>query len=166
MNTTENTRSVPLGISAYVVAREFEAEQLTPGKGRRVYLNTLAVYAVYTYLRWLQIDVDLSLGESWNLRARGLFDVADLVITNVGKLECRPVLPGETKIYIPPEVAQNRIGYVAVEIDETEGEALLLGFTSTIELDESEEIQLDYFQPIDTLLDAIPENIEENPEDL
>ena len=32
-----------------------------------------------------------------------------------GKIECRPVLPGENAVVLHQEVTQERIGYVAVQ---------------------------------------------------
>lgn len=157
MDDSNTLRLVPLDITAYELARQFESEQLTPQTGRRVYLNTLAVYAVYMYLQWLQIEVDLSRSDSWNLGKRTLFNVADLFICNFGKLECRPVLPGETKIYIPPEVSEDRVGYVVVRIDESSSLAYLLGFTNVLELNEEEEMSLESILPFETLFEVILE---------
>jgi len=63
-------------------------------------------------------------------------DVADLEIRNLGKLECRPVLSGTESVRIPQEVWSDRIGYVAVQIDESLGEATLLGFVETVSVKE------------------------------
>ena len=65
-----------------------------------------------------------------------LMDVADLSVTGLGKLECRPVLPATQVVHIPPEVWSDRIGYVAVHLDRSLREATLLGFTKTVSTDE------------------------------
>ncbi|PHM06717.1 DUF1822 family protein, partial [Nostoc sp. 'Peltigera malacea cyanobiont' DB3992] len=74
-----------------------------------------AVYAVHSYLKWLNIETALNQGDSWHRGLRAIFDVADLVLPGVGKLECRPVLPDEAAIVLPPIMTQERIGYVAVQ---------------------------------------------------
>jgi len=159
MNSTEtNCLTVPLGREAHAIARQFAAEQATPQKGKQTYLNTLAVYAVHSYLKWLQIDTDLSQGDSWHPLKRALFDVADLVLPGIGKLECRPVLHGETAISLPPEVTEDRIGYVAVRFSESLNEVQLLGFVRAVAISPvSEQILIAEFQPLDVLLDCIPE---------
>ena len=158
MNSTETPRlTVPLGGEAHAIARQFAAEQTTPQKGKKTYLNTLAVYAVHSYLKWLQIETELSQSDSWHPGLRSLFDVADLVVPSQGKLECRPVLPGETTFFLPPEVAEDRIGYVAVQFSERLNEVQLLGFMRAVDISR-EQILIAELQPLDALLDCIPSN--------
>jgi hypothetical protein len=161
MNSIETLRlTVPLGREAHVIARQFAAEQATPLKGKQTYLNTLAVYAVHSYLKWLQVDTNLDQGDSWHPGKRALFDVADLVLPGIGKLECRPVLPGEAAISLPPEVTQDRIGYVAVQFSESLNEVQLLGFVRAVAISPvSEQILIAELQPLDVLLDCIPDPV-------
>lgn len=67
MNSTEidYTVKIPLGSEAHKWAQQFATEQTTPQKGKKVYLNTLAVYAVHTYLSWFQIETNLAQSDSW-----------------------------------------------------------------------------------------------------
>lgn len=161
MNSTETARlTVPLQSESHAIARQFAAEQTTPQKGKKTYLNTLAIYAVHSYLKWLQIETALSQSDSWHPGMRTLFDVADLVIPGVGKLECRPVLPGETTLSLPPEVTEDRIGYVAVQFNERLNEVQLLGFFRAVDIpDAGEQILIADLQPLDALLDYIPTNV-------
>ena len=158
-NTDMPYLNVPLSSVAHRIATEFAAQQFTPQKGKKTYLNTLAVYAVHRYLKWLQIETDLNSGDSWHPGLRCLFDVADLVIPNVGKLECRRVLPGESKISLPTEVTLDRIGYVAVQFNEYLNQVQLIGFIRAIDVADSEEISITDFQPLDTLLDYLRSHI-------
>jgi hypothetical protein len=48
--------TVPLELKAHELTRQLAAVQSTVQKGKRVYLNALAVYAVHSYLKWLQIE--------------------------------------------------------------------------------------------------------------
>lgn len=122
---------VPLGIEAHNIAGKLAAEQATTEKSKQVYLNTLAVYAVHRYLKWLGIETDLSQSDCWNPILRNRWNVADLVIPNVGKLECRPFLPEETTVFLPPEVTEERIGYLGVKFSDRLDKVQLLGFTQT-----------------------------------
>jgi len=54
-------------------------------------------------------------------------DVADVEIPNLGKLECRPVLPETQVVHIPPEVWSDRLAMWLLE--DHRFSATLLGFT-------------------------------------
>ncbi|MBW4665972.1 MAG: DUF1822 family protein [Cyanomargarita calcarea GSE-NOS-MK-12-04C] len=152
MNSTQPQRlSVPISKNAHRWAEEFAGEQDTPSKGKQVYLNTLAVYAVHSYLKWLNIETALNQGDSWHRCLRAIFDVADLVLPGVGKLECRPVLPQELGIILPTEVMQDRIGYMAVQFNQQLDSVELLGFAR----EASETLQIANLQSLDTLMEAI-----------
>jgi hypothetical protein len=156
MTNTQPRLSVPLGKDAHHWAVQFAAEQATPVKGKQVYLNTLAVYAVNSYLKWLSVETALTQGDSWQPGLRSVFDVADLVLPNIGKLECRPLLPGETAFVLPPEVTQDRIGYVAVQFDQQLDSVQLLGFAPAIVTPEPpEKLHLAELQSLDVLIDNI-----------
>lgn len=84
-------------------------------------------------------------------------DIADLQIANVGKLECRPVLPGESAIAVPQEAIENRIGYVAVQLSEQLDTVKILGFARASQDAAVEPLQISLSEllPLDSLLDAI-----------
>ncbi|MDY6806550.1 MAG: DUF1822 family protein [Cyanobacteriota bacterium] len=152
--TLSQPLTVALGRDAHRYAELFAAEQATPLKGKRVYFNTLAVYAVHTYLKWLSIKTALQRSDCWHPGFRAMFDVADLVLPDAGKLECRPILPGEDALVLPPEVRDSRMGYVAVGFGEQLDRAELLGFVSARALGEtSEEIALSQLESLDGLID-------------
>ncbi|MEP0871262.1 DUF1822 family protein [Trichocoleus desertorum AS-A10] len=154
MNSTHTPLlTVPLNRDAHAWARKFAAEQINPHHGKRVYLNTLAVYAVHTYLRWIRIATDLSQGDSWQLHLQAVLDVADLVIPNVGKLECRPILPETSVCHLPPETLDQRIGYVGVQFQPQLDAVQLLGFVPAIAPSTSPltQLALTDFQPLATL---------------
>ncbi|MBW4626521.1 MAG: DUF1822 family protein [Brasilonema octagenarum HA4186-MV1] len=155
-NTQPLSPSVLLGRDAHRWAEQFAAEQATPQKGKQVYLNTLAVYAVHTYLRELAIETDLTTSDSWHPGFQAIFNIADLVLPNVGKLECRPVLPGEVAFLLPLEVTQDRIGYVGVEFRQQLDSAQLLGFApANSYIEPPEKIQLIELQSLNVLTDKL-----------
>jgi hypothetical protein len=123
--------TVPLALTAHARAEQFRTHQANPAKAKQVYLNTLAVYAVNVYLQCQGFETDLAQSDSWNPTMQTLMNVADLQIKNYGKLECRPILPETAVMSVPAEVWSERIGYVAVYIDESLREATLLGFVPT-----------------------------------
>ncbi|MFN6562912.1 MAG: DUF1822 family protein [Nostoc sp. ChiSLP01] len=155
-NTQPHVLSVPLPQNAHRWAEEFAAEQDNPQKGKQVYLNTLAVYAVHSYLKWLNIETALNQGDSWHRGLRAIFDVADLVLPGVGKLECCPVLPGEVAIVLPASMTQDRIGYVAVQFSQQLDYVELLGFFPTAVMAESPQIlEIRQLQSFDALFEII-----------
>jgi Protein of unknown function (DUF1822) len=154
--TSRSMFTVPLTSKAYKLAKSFQSQYENPAKAKQVYLNTLAVYAVETYCECLGIETDLEASDSLNPVMQPLMNIADLEIEGIGKIECRPVLTEDESCYIPVDTWENRIGYVAVEIDESSREATLLGFYPPINaLEMMEHISIDSFQPLETLIDHL-----------
>lgn len=146
------TLPVPLTLKAHHTALMFYQQHSDAHKAKQVYLNTLAIAAVRSYLSWLGIATDLQASDSWNPALQALADVADLDIPGHGKLECRPILPEATVCYAAPETWSNRIGYIAVLLDAKLQTATLLGFVPRVD---TEELPLDRLQSIATLLDIL-----------
>lgn len=146
------TLPVPLTLKAHHTALMFYQQHSDAHKAKQVYLNTLAIAAVRSYLSWLGIATDLQASDSWNPALQALADVADLEVLGQGKLECRPVLPEATVCYVAPETWSNRIGYIAVLLDAELQTATLLGFVPNVD---TEELPLEQLQSIATLLDVL-----------
>ncbi len=130
------TFPVTLSWEAHHLASQFAQHQHLPEKAQQVYLNTLAVYAVKFYLQCMEIETNLEASDSWNPVMQTLMDVADLEIPNLGKLECRSVLYSSQVVEIPAEVWDDRIGYLAVQFDEAQKEAKILGFVEKVATEE------------------------------
>jgi Protein of unknown function (DUF1822) len=110
---------VPLGIDAHAFARKFAAEQIDLEKKRQVYLNTLAVYAVHSYLNWIEIESDLGRSDSWDALMRRTGTARDLYLPEVKeKIECCPVLPGETQYSLSSELLVHRMACFPVVFGE------------------------------------------------
>ncbi len=109
---------ISLGAEAHHRAKTFAVEQITQERQRRVYMDTLAVYAVHSFLRWMDVETDLEASESWNRLPGDLEEGADLVLPQLGTLECCAVLPGETSCTVPTASIRERIGYVLVQFEQ------------------------------------------------
>lgn len=157
MNNTQTfSISVPLASIAHEYAKQFEVEQATSQKGKQVYLNTLAVYAVHSFLQLMDIATDISQGNSWHPMSRRFHDVADLVLPDFGSLECRPVLTDEKIIFLPKEVTEDRIGVVAVLFEENLDQVHMLGFIPANAVGLlPQEIEISQLQPLEKLLDEL-----------
>lgn len=153
MNNIENYfLSLPISTTALNVARSLASQALFPSTGERLKHNTLAVLVIRDYLEMMGISTNLEGSDCWNPIVRICADVADLEIEGIGKLECRSLLAGETTCYVPPEVWEDRIGYVVVQLEANLGSATLLGFVSEVS---TEFILFDHLEPIENLLEAI-----------
>ncbi|MBW4619457.1 MAG: DUF1822 family protein [Cyanosarcina radialis HA8281-LM2] len=154
--TSSQAITVLLDKHAHRYARQFATEQASVEKGKQVYLNTLAVCAVQTYLKWLSIPTALDRSDCWHPGLRATFNAADLVLPQIGKLECRPIIGGDRVLILPPEAIDNRIGYVAVEFQEELDRVQLLGFLkpSTI-INPLEPIPLDRLSDLDALIETL-----------
>jgi hypothetical protein len=125
------TFTVPLSLEAHEIAQQC-SKQSSPKKIKQVYLNTLAVYAVNFYLRCMGFETDWPASDSRNPLMLKLMDVADLHVKEIGKIECCPVLPDADACQISYDAWGDRIGYVAVQLDQSLTQATLLGFTRTV----------------------------------
>jgi hypothetical protein len=90
------------------------------------------VYTVNFYLNCLGFKTEIEESDCRNPICLQFLDVADLAIAQIGKLECRPVLPNERSCKIPPEARADRIAYVAVQMSDSLKEATILGFSPTV----------------------------------
>lgn len=154
MNPTAAHLSVPLTTTAHHWARQFALEQTTPAKAKQVYVNTLAVWAVQQWLNWLQIPTNWEQSNSWHPGMRALMDVADLVLPQLGRLECRPVMAKDTEMTVPPTPYSDLIGYVAVQFDHDLSDVKLVGFIPVRNV-ASENLPLTALRPLETLLESI-----------
>lgn len=152
MNYPTEQQSIFIPISAKFrdTALQFAQEQPNQEKAKQVYLNTLAVQVVNNYLQMLDISTTLEASYSWDSWGRMGGDVADLVLTGIGHLECRYIRTGEYICYIPPEVWHHRFGYVVVEINQTCQEAKIRGFLSEVS---TTEINLEQLQPLELFIE-------------
>lgn len=131
--TTESlTFKVLLSFEAHSLAEQHRRQHTQPHKAKQVYLNTLARYAVDFYCRCMGLETELETSDSHNRLMQKFMDVADLNVKGLGKLECRPVLPNSEVMEVPPEAWNNRIGYVAVQLNPSLKEAILLGFVPSV----------------------------------
>jgi Protein of unknown function (DUF1822) len=165
LNPTKSdlTIPIPLTLKGHRTAESFYQQHSDPQKAKQVYLNTLAIDAVHSYLSWLGVPTDLQSSDSWSPFIQALADVADLEIPGQGKLECRPVLSGDIACHVPLEVWSDRISYVVVQLDEALETAILLGFVTHVD---QEELFLSQLQPIEALLDYLGSQEQHQPQTL
>ncbi|MEH2393151.1 MAG: DUF1822 family protein [Nostoc sp.] len=144
--------TLPISQSARITAQQFANQQPNPEKAEQVRLNTLAVWVVNDYLEMMDIPTDLQASDSWNSIMRLCGNIADLEVPSVGRLECRPVQEHQQICSIPPETWEERVGYLAVQVDESLQEARLLGFMPSVA---TETLLLEQLQPLEAFIDHL-----------
>jgi hypothetical protein len=150
--STMMTFSIPLTMSDRQQAETFKAMHPIAQQANQVYENTLAVLATHHYLEMLGIPTELENSYCWNPIAFLSTNIADLYLPETrGRLECRSVRFGEEHCFIPEEVWGDRVGYVVVRLNETNTEAVVLGFVPEVE---TEQVLLSELRSLDDLIDA------------
>lgn len=142
--------TVPLTGEAHQIARQLSSCQFVPKRATRVYLNSLAVYATHFYLKCMEIDADCFFDRDRSMPT--IEDGSTLDILGLGKLECCPILARDRTVRIPEETWGDRIGYIAIQFNESLTTAQLLGF---IETAKTETISLDRLESLETFLTYI-----------
>ncbi|MDF5706412.1 MAG: DUF1822 family protein [Nostoc sp. S4] len=153
------TLTLPISQTARITAEQFANEQSNSLKAEQVRLNTLAVWVVNDYLQMMDIPTDKEASDSWNPIMRLCGDIADLQVSSVGRLECRPIQKHQQICSIPPETWEERVGYLVVEFDESLQEAKLLGFVASVA---TETVPLRELQPLEAFIDYLAQ-LRESP---
>ena len=129
---------IPLGKEVQQIALAFASEQANTIKGKQVFLNTLSVIAVHKCLKWFGFESDF--GDCWNKTRRTIFDVADLLVQDWGRIECFPILPGQTFIDlsdVSPDLIETRQGFVGVKFHQYFNFVEMSGFIHLNKLEKS-----------------------------
>ena len=114
--------------------------------------NLLAVRAVSHWLDIYGIAYDWQQSYCVNPLIHLGDEVADLYLTGLGRLECRAIAKGSPTVRIPPEVWDDRLGYLIVEIDDHLEAGQLVGFVESVQ---TESIAVKQFQPLETLFSVV-----------
>ncbi|MEO1375602.1 MAG: DUF1822 family protein [Cyanobacteria bacterium J06635_10] len=145
--------TIPLGTKPHSIARQKAHDVCNTdkdkGRQKRVYLNSLAVYAVDFYLKFLGFETDFEQSQSQNMLMLQFLTEADLMVKNIGKFECIPVEKDTEDCEITSDVFLDRSA--------SEQEAIILGFTKT----PSAKIDLNQLLSVDDLIDFLTDWEEE-----
>ena len=149
--------SIPLSFSAHSFAQKNYQDVTNSSQRKQIYLNSLAVYAVNRYLIYMGFTSNLENSDVANSVINKLVNTADLEVNNLGKIECLPVLPGVDVLTISETDFSDRIGYLAVQLNQELTEANILGFTTQI----AATIPLHQIQSLEEFLQYLT-NLEQN----
>lgn len=122
--------AVPIPISSTARHKAARMADLCRNADRRETMrrNLLATIAVHDYSRLQGYLPDLGESDCWNPILGRTGEVADLVVSQVGRFECCAIDPGRPTCPVPSEGQFRRTGYVMVEMDAEERWGWLLGF--------------------------------------
>lgn len=140
--------TIPITHKAREIAEHFASQQPTQTKKEQVYTNSLAVSVVNDYLTWMGISTQREESDSVNPVMQLFEDVGDLMVEGIGRLECRPIREGQSTCPIPWEVRTDRKGYVVVELKDSLLEAVIVGFSPTVD---TGELAVEDLRPISEL---------------
>ncbi|MEM1170548.1 MAG: DUF1822 family protein [Cyanobacteria bacterium P01_H01_bin.35] len=160
MNNHTKLRPVIISLDTNIhqKASALAAQQSYSEIAKQVYLNILAVAAVSHLLKWLEFETNLEQTSSFNPFLTGLFNATDLIVENQ-QLFCVPILPGVTEFFWISDVAENFIGYVAVQFQQSLDKVEILGFYPAVAEDNlPEKISVEDLQPLDNLFEFLEKN--------
>ncbi len=149
--------TITLSQASHEYANKFARQQASEEKARQVYLNTLAIFAVNEFVQEeLGYITDLKAGDCWNPVLRMVHDVADLIIPDLGILECRRIKAEDEIISLPNDVRENRIACVAVKFQEELHKVKLRGFFPASEVGNLPgEIEVNQLQEVEEMIDYL-----------
>lgn len=153
ISTQQDSFKVFLSYSAHDVAKKQSQGIHSAEATKRVYLNSLATYAVEHYLNCMSFETVKDKNNNHNPWMQSLINTADVEVKNIGKLECLPVSPDTKYCKIPQEVASDRIAYIFVEINSSLDEAHIIGFKPGIQT--APTVALNQLQSVDDLLEYL-----------
>ncbi len=140
-------------------AKDYAEQYLAPSTQREIYVNTLSLLVADAYFRLLNFQTDLGMAKRWNAAFRLWTSATELGLGELGKIECRAISAAQKFVVLPPEaVYGDRIGYLFIEIDDSEKMARLLGFLPTIpDGVDPVEILLEDLMSMDEMIDYLAE---------
>lgn len=153
-NHHELSFNVPITQAMRLRATKISQYQDKPDTSKQVYRNILAVLAVDYYCQCMEIETRLSSSNVWNPAWQALANSADLELANLGRVECCAVALTSGKVAIAKEAQADKIGYIAVALDEASQEAILLGFRERL-LGEREEFSLQEWDDLEGFLSRV-----------
>ncbi|MBD2138360.1 DUF1822 family protein [Anabaena sp. FACHB-1237] len=146
----------PITASFRHQARAYAAQYFTPNLQHRIYFHTLAVFIADAYFRMLGFETNLNLPERWNAIHRLWSEANELELLGLGNLECCVIKKEQEKIILPSDIVRNNIGYLFIEIADSEKEAVLMGFLPAFDTETAnEELQITDLQSMDDLIDYL-----------
>lgn len=122
------TFNVPITAEMRARASQASQQHSNVDKSRQVYHNVLVVLAVEYYCQCMAIETQLKASSVWNPALQVLANTAELPLKALGAVQCCMVAGQDTTVRVPAEAQHDRLGYVAVGLDEEFQEAVLLGF--------------------------------------
>ncbi|KPQ39392.1 MAG: DUF1822 family protein [Phormidium sp.] len=152
----ELTFNVPITQLMRSQADQVSQYQDNPDKLRQVYRNILVVLAVDYYCQCMGIKTNLESSTVWNPGLQLLANSADLELKNLGRVECCALLKNQDTVMVSREAQYDKLGYIAVVLDEDSNEAILRGFSENL-VGDGEVFSLQDWDDLDLFLLKVEE---------
>jgi hypothetical protein len=156
MNAISQSFPIPLSFTAHQLAEHHRQQQKHPQKAKQAYLNTLAVFAVNQWLQCLGFETEMEKSDIYQPFVAQFMNTADLIVKRIGRLECRAILPDSEVCHIPLEAWDDRVGYIAIQLDPSLKCAEIIGFVTT----PAEVIPLKQLQSPEELIEFLSHKLE------
>lgn len=164
LNLGELAIPVPIPASFRRQAQVYASQFFVQDVQKRIYRQTLALLAVDNYLRLLGFETNLNQPEIWNVTRRLWSEANELKIAGIGNLECCLIAAEQQAEKQNMILSQSQlssgidIGYVFVEITNSEKTAILTGFLPALqEQAEDREVRVADLMSIDDFIDDLSE---------
>lgn len=145
---------IPLGSKARSFANKF-AVQYTDKKREQVYHSALAIYVVNCFLEFLDIQIDTNQGDVWNYFTQAVEGVAEVILPDIGRLRCCPILSNENIVKLNPGLElDDLLGCIVVKFDKDLKQAEISGFIPCKGI-LPKSIAIEKLKPIDEFIDFI-----------
>jgi Protein of unknown function (DUF1822) len=149
-STQQNSFKVFLSYSAHDVARK-RSEGIPGAEAtKKVYLNSLATYAVKYYLDCMSFEVEEK-DNNFYPWMESLVSAMYIEVKNIGKIKCLPVSRNAKSCNIPYEAASECVAYIFVQFNSELNEAQIIGFTPNL----APIVALNQLQSVDSLLEYL-----------
>jgi hypothetical protein len=125
-------------------------------KSRQVYRNVLAVLAVNYYCQCMGIETSVESSTVWDPALQFFANSADLELKNLGRVECCAMMNNQTKIMVSREAQYDKLGYIAVALDDDSKEAILRGFSENL-VEDGDLFSLQNWDDLDLFLLKVEE---------
>jgi Protein of unknown function (DUF1822) len=144
----------PIASSFRHQAKSYTAQYLNQDLHEKIYLNILSVLIANAYFQMLNFSTNLSC----NVTSLLWSEAIELELVGLGKLECQSISIDQEMVELLPEIRGDRIGYLFIEIADSEKEAKIFGFwpVDFVVVDQ-EEVSIAELKSTDEMIDYLGE---------
>lgn len=154
--TTKAKFLIPITSSMKERAISVSSQHVNLKRQTSIYHRAIALQGIKFYCQIMDIDCDIESSQFWDSTFQVLSDATTFRLTDFGSCECCVTLDSEDSVVISPEAIFDRLGYFAIEINETKGYIELIGFLENIAAQAS--VPKESWSSIDNLFELLDQH--------